>query len=162
MSKVCINDLILEVSKDGMIKHKCHDNRIYTISPRIGKRGYKVVAIRNRTLRKSYYVHRLLAIAFLPNPNNLPEVRHLDGNKLNNNLDNLKWGTHYDNMSDDNWHHNKGENCGASKLTWKIVKVIRELFKRKTPVTGVRLAEYFGVKQPTISDIKRGVTWLEC
>lgn len=40
---------------------------------------------------KNFYVYRLVAEAFIPNPNNLPEVGHLDGNKANNNITNLKW-----------------------------------------------------------------------
>lgn len=46
---------------------------------------------------KTLLLHRLLAIAFIPNPNNYPVVMHLDNNKLNLNLDNLKWGTHKEN-----------------------------------------------------------------
>ena len=41
--------------------------------------------------KKRVYAHRAVAIAYLPNPNNLPEVNHKDGNKLNNYVDNLEW-----------------------------------------------------------------------
>jgi hypothetical protein len=47
--------------------------------------------------KRRLYAHRLVAIAYIPNPNNLPEVNHKDGNKLNNNLENLEWMTHSEN-----------------------------------------------------------------
>jgi hypothetical protein len=43
-------------------------------------------------------VHRLVALHFIPNPNELPEVNHIDGNKLNNNIDNLEWVSRFDNI----------------------------------------------------------------
>lgn len=45
-------------------------------------------------------LHRKVAEAFIPNPLNLPEVHHIDGNKLNNHVSNLKWVTHQENMND--------------------------------------------------------------
>lgn len=150
-----------DVSKKGEIYHFDSLRRKHKLTPFINKRGYYDFYVRNKQERKHIPLHRLLAMAFIPSSANLPEVRHLDGNKLNNDLKNLAWGTHKDNMSDENWHHNQGENCGTSKLTWEIVWAIRELIKRKCPVSQYRLAEFFGVGQTTISDIIRGVTWQE-
>ena len=45
------------------------------------------------------YIHRLVAEAFLPNPDNLPEVDHKDTNGLNNNVENLQWATHQENLA---------------------------------------------------------------
>lgn len=49
---------------------------------------------------KNYTIHRTVALSFVPNPDNLPVVRHLDGNKFNNNYSNLAWGSTQDNAAD--------------------------------------------------------------
>lgn len=59
--------------------------------------GYKKVELCKDGKRKSFKVHRLVAIAFIPNPDNKPEVNHIDGNKINNNIDNLEWVTSSEN-----------------------------------------------------------------
>lgn len=47
--------------------------------------------IGNKASRKYYSIHRLVAVAFIPNPNNLPQINHIDGNKDNNHVENLEW-----------------------------------------------------------------------
>lgn len=64
------------------------------IAKRNGKEGYNVVNLKMKT----HYVHRLVAEAFIPNPYNKPQVNHIDGNKLNNNIDNLEWCTGSENI----------------------------------------------------------------
>jgi len=56
-------------------------------------RGYATIALANRGNVKYYQVHRLVAQAFIPNPNNLPCVNHKDENPSNNHVDNLEWCT---------------------------------------------------------------------
>ena len=60
---------------------------------RIDKKGYKDFTFRKDGEQTTMKCHRLVAMAFLPNPNNLPEVNHKDENKLNNRVDNLEWCT---------------------------------------------------------------------
>ena len=64
------------------------------LKPCIGNTGYEVVCLRAPNGKsKQYTVHRLVALTFLPNPENLPIINHKDENKLNNKVDNLEWTT---------------------------------------------------------------------
>lgn len=61
-------------------------------------RNYITVSLRKNGKDKRYKVHRLVAEHFIPNPDNLPQVNHKDGNKHNNNINNLEWVSQSDNM----------------------------------------------------------------
>ena len=63
------------------------------------KNGYQRVYLWLGNSKKNYLVHRLVAEAFIPNPNCLPEVNHLDENKDNNDVNNLEWCTHLYNLN---------------------------------------------------------------
>lgn len=60
-------------------------------------RGYRTVNLSKNGQTTTYYVHRLVAAAFIPNPDNLPIVNHIDENKTNNNVENLEWVTYQEN-----------------------------------------------------------------
>jgi len=64
----------------------------------IGENGYKYYRLSKNNQKTMLYAHRLVAESFLENPNNLPIVNHKDGNKLNNNIDNLEWVDYSANM----------------------------------------------------------------
>ena len=68
------------------------------LEPDISNRGYLRVSLRKDGKSKHYSLHRLVAEAYLPNPDNLPQVDHIDGNKMHNYLNNLQWITQRDNV----------------------------------------------------------------
>lgn len=61
-------------------------------------KGYLRVGLCKNKKQKTFSVHRLVAIMFIPNPNNLPQVNHKDENKHNNHVDNLEWMTQENNL----------------------------------------------------------------
>ena len=63
----------------------------------IGEHGYKYYRLSKNGKKKMFYAHRLVAEAFIDNPNNLPVVNHKNGNKLNNNIENLEWVNYSEN-----------------------------------------------------------------
>lgn len=62
-------------------------------------RGYSFISLSNNNKRKNLLLHRLVAAAFIDNPNNYPEVNHKDENKQNNSANNLEWCTRDYNMA---------------------------------------------------------------
>ena len=64
--------------------------------------GYLLVTLFKDGKLKQYLIHRLVAEAYIPNPNNLPEVDHIDSDKTHNYLNNLQWITHKDNCRKSN------------------------------------------------------------
>ena len=67
------------------------------LTPLVGKDGYLFVHLYKDGKMKNCYVHRLVAEAYIPNSENLPQVDHIDGNKMHNYLNNLQWITHKEN-----------------------------------------------------------------
>ena len=85
---------LYEISNLGNVKTK---EGVY-FKPFINNKGYKCVRFQVNNYITNYLVHRLVAIHFVNNPNNLPEVDHLDNNPLNCVYTNLEWVTHKENM----------------------------------------------------------------
>lgn len=102
--------------------------------------------------RKIYYVHRLVAKAFIPNPYNLPEVNHIDGNKHNNNIDNLEWCTKSYNQQ---MSEQKGKVYSLDKPRGKTLSKeksleVRNYIKANLHLSQRQLAFNLGVSRTTI------------
>lgn len=140
-----IQDEYYYVSSEGRVKH---DGRF--LSGSIHKDGYIFVNIRGN----QYAKHRLVAEAFIPNPENKPFVNHIDGNKQNNRVENLEWCTQSENIK--HAHQTNLQPSGLSTYRGKFTFEQREEIKRiwdSGMFSRRQLAEKFGVSHTCINDI---------
>ena len=150
-------DGVYEVSNLGNIRRVGGN----ILSPKPGKLGYKTVALHLNGYAKKYLVHRLVAEAFLPNPQDKLYVNHLDGNKANNRVDNLEWATPSENIKHAYDTHlreaTRGERSSQCKLSDAEILWIRENAVKGDSVFGYKaLAVRFGVTEPYIYKVVNG------
>ena len=105
---------------------RCYIQKEKLLKQSFTSTGYKKVELYKDGKRKSFKVHRLVAIAFIPNPDNKPEVNHIDGNKINNNIDNLEWVT-----SSENTIHAYETGLSPNKKELDEIRII-ELYNKGT------------------------------
>lgn len=67
------------------------------MTPQLTEDGYLFVSLKKEGVRKKCFIHRLIALQYIENPDNLPQIDHIDRNKRNNNLDNLRWCSQHTN-----------------------------------------------------------------
>ena len=135
---------IMRKSTGKILKQKLDKNNVLLVNLSFGKRGYA----------KYFMVHKLVAEAFIPNPENKPWVTHIDGNSINNCADNLKW------IDSKVQYQPKGENSYNSKLTREEVEYCRKMYKPRDKEFGVcGLAKHFNVATSTMHYILNNVTY---
>ena len=130
--------------------------------PALTKDGYLRVHLDKNGKRGYFGVHQLVAIVFIPNPDNKPQINHIDGCKFNNYVGNLEWATASENVQhahDTGLAKNaQGSDDSQAKFTNEQVLYIRE---NPDGLTLAKLAEKFGVAFPTIAKIQLGYRYRE-
>ena len=147
------------ITKDGRVwSYKKLNSYVTWMKSREDK--YKRIELRKDNKKKSHYLHRLLAEAYIPNPDNLPYVNHIDGNKHNNNLGNLEWCTHAENMKHAftiGLKNLTGSKNNNSKLVEEDAIDIRMLFEKG--FDRGYLANVYKVNRATINHVIARDTW---
>lgn len=130
-----------------LVKQKNHD--------------YLTIRLNNSILTKGYLVHRLVAIAFIPNPEKKKEVNHIDGNKRNNNMSNLEWCTAKENIRHSfkmGLHKSRiGSLNKNAKLSEIDVVNIKKMIN--SGIKNSKISGLFPVSAAAISNIKTGRIW---
>lgn len=89
-----------QISNTGFVKslNFNHTGKEKILKNKVNRRGYCYVTIYQNGKQNYPGIHRLVAETFIPNPNQLEQVNHIDGNKENNNIENLEWCTQTENI----------------------------------------------------------------
>lgn len=129
------------------------------------KDGYSFVSLSKDSKQKSFRIHRLVAEAFIPNPDNKETVNHKDGDKSNNHIENLEWATREENIQHSYDLGLKkpmmGGLNGNAKLSKGDILFIRENYKKgdRGGFSSVALGKRFGVSHRVILLVASGKSY---
>ena len=121
---------------------------------------YVCATLSKEGVPRTFDIHRLVAKAFIPNPDNLPEVDHKDNNKHNNRVDNLQWISRLGNAQKAvaSGLQPRGDRCSNAVATEEIVLKIRKLYATTVP-SQLKLEKMFGISRGAIWYIVNRKTW---
>lgn len=137
------------VSNRGRVKNK-KTNKV--LKPYLTNRGYLTVGFWVEGKKKRLSVHRLVAEVFIPNPQNKPEVNHINGCKTDNNLCNLEWCSRRENVI-----HTFRNGLQETKLSKKLVLEMRQY--RKQGLSLREVGKLIGVSHSTVWEIEQGLIY---
>jgi len=158
---VCGFEGVYQISTHGRIRRfwPNSDHGYKMLNPWVDRKtGYKRVDLCINKKKDVRRVHQLMLETFVCPRQPLMEGRHLDGNRQNNHLNNLRWGTKSENQQDRKVHGTNNRGIGNAKLTVDQVREIKRLLQCGGK-THKRIAEMFGVKRSAITDINTGKRW---
>ena len=127
------------------------------LKPQKNNAGYLQVNLIKNKKSKNVMIHRIVAAAFIPNPDNKEEVNHKDGNKTNNHTSNLEWVTRSENLR--HAYRELGVDLSGRKKTAKKLTKEQILEIYNSTETGQVLAQRFGVSDTMVYAIKNGKSW---
>lgn len=146
----------------GNIYSRKKGNTLKKMTPQFQKQWdyYSLGLIADCGNKKNMTIHRLIALTFLPNTDDLPEVNHIDGNKTNNTLSNLEWVTRSQNLKHAfamGLNDSKGTLNGRATIQDEdVLSIYTDLMSGGQVST---LASKYGVSRGIISNIKRKKSW---
>lgn len=121
--------------------------------------GYTNCCLYRDKKKHRFLVHRLVAEAFIPNPENKPQVNHKNGTKTDNRVENLEWCTYEENLTHavENGLRATGERVSTAKLKEDDVRHILKLRREGNPIKSI--ANKYDVSEPCIQRIIYGISW---
>ena len=141
------------ITCDGKIWSHARNHWLSTVL--IGH-GYNSCRLHSNTNKpKTVLVHRLVALMFIPNPENKPTVNHIDGNKLNNCVLNLEWATYLENN-----RHAVINNLRNTIIHPKQIRKICKFISQHKNYTTQKIADTFKVSWGTIANIRNREAWI--
>ena len=151
---------LYEVSTEGLIRSWHKRSKGQLVQTHESQDGYRRLCLSYCGESRGFDVHRLVAEAFLPNPDTKPQVNHKDGNKANNHVSNLEWVTGSENtLHALNKHLSPqiGESHSFAKLTRaQVIEIKNRLAAGEQQKS---IAKDYPVTRRTVSDIKTGRKW---
>jgi len=152
-----------KVSLYGVVKsnNKFKDKTKFKIlKSGLDKDGYLTIVLYKNKEKKNLKIHRLVAKAFIPNPENKPQVNHINGIKTDNRVENLEWCTPSENLT--HAHTSglkisvKGDKCGGAKITEEQALEIRAIGLN---MSWSKISEIYGIGRSQIQSIRKRRKW---
>lgn len=136
-----------KTKKENIMKQRC-----------VKGKEYFSIGIMKDGVSKEYKIHRLVAIAFIPNPDNKPQINHKDSDPKNNNVENLEWCTSAENIQHAFKYGRKTQKGEKNNMCSHPDSIIKQMLRYKNlPMfTQQDISDIFGIDRRYISAIFRG------